>query len=64
MPEGLRRLVAAIPVLLAGAFLAVAPSDGANIGGGMLLLVAIPISFLLYGLLKLVFPDGGRRRGC
>ena len=58
--EYVRRLVAAIPVLLALVFLAVAPSEGANIGGGMLLLLAIPISFLLYGLLGVVFPGGDK----
>ena len=58
MPEGFRRLVAAIPVLLAVLFLAVAPSEGANIGGGMLILLAIPISFLIYWLLNRIFPKG------
>ncbi len=56
--DAIRRLVAAIPIMLALVFLAFAPSEGANIGGGILVLVAIPISLLVYFLLKLGFRNG------
>ena len=49
-------MVAAIPLVLALLFMAVAPSEGANIGAGMFILLVLPISFLIYWLLNLLFP--------
>jgi hypothetical protein len=48
-----------VPVVLAGAFLAFAPSEGANIGGGILTLLAIPVGYAIYLAAR---PRGGDRR--
>jgi hypothetical protein len=52
-------MLGAVPVVLAVAFTVFAPSEGANIGGGILTLFAIPVGYLIY----LVFrPRGADRR--
>jgi hypothetical protein len=50
--DQLALLVACVPVALAAGFLAFAPSDGANIGGGILLMLSLPIAAAVYLLLR------------
>jgi hypothetical protein len=46
--DQLALLAACVPVALAAGFLVFAPSDGANIGGGILLMLSLPIAAVVY----------------
>lgn len=50
--DQLALLVACVPVALAAGFLAFAPSDGANIGGGILVMLSLPVAAVIYLLLR------------
>jgi hypothetical protein len=52
-------MLGCVPVVLAMAFTALAPSEGANIGGGILTLLAIPVGLLIYLAVR---PRGADRR--
>jgi hypothetical protein len=49
------------PVLAAVAFLLLAPSEGANIGGGILVLFSVPLGIAIYSALRPRDPARRRR---
>jgi hypothetical protein len=54
-------VVGLLPVVAAVAFLALAPSEGATTGGGILVLVSLPVSLAIYLALRPRGPAARRR---